>query len=113
MSLSDTRFIQLYRNGDVRYPTMVAAVDSQKRGWYYTQKDNKVALGKLWQREPKDKEGSAALAARCRKSSGVSSISWYWFGCDVIEVDLEDIEHIDKVLEAYRAEGYPIQTVNY
>lgn len=104
--------LPVYFQGNTQYPTVTAAVDARGRAWHYTAKDNKVTLGKL-AREPPDVKGSEALAARCRARSGVASLSWHWFGRDVIEVDLADIDRIDRVLEAYIAEGYLIRTINY
>jgi hypothetical protein len=102
----------VYFQGDSRAPRATAAVDARGRAWHFTAKDNKVTLGKL-ARGPPDVKGSDALVERCRARSGVASLSWRWFGRDVIEVDLSDIDNIDRVLEAYIAEGFLIRTVNY
>jgi hypothetical protein len=103
---------QLYLNGDRNHPSMEAAVDSKGRWLHYSAKDQRISIGKLI-REPRTVEGSNALAERCRKRTGLQTISWYSWSRDVIEIPATEIERVDDVYAAYAAEGYPIELIQY
>lgn len=102
----------LYINGQQRWPDGHVVQDPNGRWLRYCDKDKKVTLGKL-NHEPKDIDGSRSLAERCRTRTGVSSISWYSWGRDVIEISVSDLSRVDDVMEAYKAEGYPIEMITY
>ncbi len=99
---------QLYLNGDPTKPTIHAAVDARGRWFHYDGRDDTIAIGKLYEREPATIEGTIALVERCRVHSGVASIGWYSWGTDVIEIASADLQHVDKVCAIFKAAGYPI-----
>lgn len=103
---------QLYLNGDKKYPTIKAAVDSKGRWLHYSPKDNKIAIGKLWPRSPTTSADSNILVEKCSKRTGLP-ISWYSWGSDVIEISANDIERVDDVCKAFKKEGYPISMIRY
>lgn len=103
---------QLYVNGDRSAPSIKAVVDSKGRWLHFSEKDQRVSIGKLIN-EPPTKEGSDALLERCRSRTGLQTISWYSWGRDVIEVPVTEIERVDEVCAAYKAEGFPIQLIQY
>jgi hypothetical protein len=103
---------QLYLNGDPKYPTIKAVVDAKGRWWHYSEKDQRISIGKLI-REPQTVEASNELLERCRKRTGLATITWYSWGRDVIEIPATEIDRIDDVRAAYKAEGYPIEVIRY
>ncbi len=104
---------QLYLcGGDNRVPSGEVVQDGQGRWLRFYKDDGKVTLGKLV-REPSTVEGSHALCERCRKRSGVASITWYSWSRDVIEISSADLARIEDVIAAYKTEGYPIQLITY
>jgi len=104
---------QLYVNGDKQRPSIKAAVDSKGRWLHYSETDHRISIGKLLHRCPSTVAESDALLERCRVRTGLDTITWYAFGSDVIEIPASDIERVDAVCAAYKAEGFPIARIMY
>lgn len=106
------KFEQLYINGNPKHPSIKTAVDKQGRCLHYNENDQTISIGKL-NHEPPTAEGTNALVERCRKRTGLQTISWYSWGRDVIQIPATEIERVDEVCAAFKAEGFPISIIQY